>query len=95
MDHMKEIVDALVAIEGTNNQGDRNREAEKHKFQLGKNQRVMIEDLLQVFVDHQEYLREFLEYLIYTYGVTSPHELQKISGSNLYHRLLECYLFKH
>jgi hypothetical protein len=95
MEHMKKIVDALIAIEGTANQTDRMKKAEDYKFTIGKNQRVMIEDLLQVFVDHQEYLRTFLEYLIYTYGVNSPHELGKICGSNLYHRLLECYLFKH
>ena len=71
------------------------KKAEDYKFTIGKNQRVMIEDLLQVFVDHQEYLRDFLEFLIERYGVNTPHDLQKISGSNLYHRLLECYLFKH
>jgi hypothetical protein len=55
----------------------------------------MIEDLLQVFVDHQDYLKLFLKYIIDEYGDRKAQELGKISGSNLYHRLLECYLFKH
>ena len=52
MEHMHKIVDALIAIEGTSNQNDRIKKAEDYKFTIGKNQRVMIEDLLQVFVDH-------------------------------------------
>lgn len=60
----------------------------------------MIEDLLQVFVDHQDFLKKFLKYVIDKYGDSKAMELMggpksKISGSNLYHRLLECYLFKH
>jgi len=30
----------------------------------------MIEDLLQVFVDHQDYLKKFLKYVIDKYGET-------------------------
>jgi hypothetical protein len=30
----------------------------------------VIEDLLEVFVDNQEYLRLYLEYLIYSYGIS-------------------------
>lgn len=46
MEHMKKIVDALIAIEGTANQSDRTKKAEDYNFTIGKNQRVMIEDLL-------------------------------------------------
>jgi hypothetical protein len=36
-----------------------------------------------------------LEYITSTFGDSKSAELGRVSGSNLYHRLLECYLFKH
>ena len=45
MGTMKKIVDTLIDME-SNDVSKRSEVAEKHGFQIGKNQRVMIEDLL-------------------------------------------------
>ncbi len=65
------------------------------QFELKKNQRIRIEDLLQIFVDDIDQLKDFLKFVIEEFGERFSAELEKLTSINLYHRLLECYLYKN
>ena len=65
----------------------------KH-FEIKPSQRVQIEDLLQIFVDDTDQLKDFLKFIIDDFGKNFGEQLEKLSSINLYHRLLECYLYK-
>lgn len=64
----------------------------KH-YELKEKQRVRIEDLIQIFVDDIPQMKEFLQYVIETYGNQNEAQLKELTSLNLYHRLLECYLY--
>jgi hypothetical protein len=71
-------------------------------FELRKNQRVRIEDLLQVFIDHHDHLTRFIHFVIEEFtkladlndGGIGARSIESLTQINLYHRLLECYLYK-
>jgi hypothetical protein len=67
---------------------------EEIKYQPGQLE-VKIEELLQIFVDHPVYLLKYLESLIITHGEKVDFKERKLTDINLYHRLLECYLYKN
>jgi len=54
---------------------------------------VKIEDLLQIFVDDLDLLKEFLQYVIDEFGDKFVTELDQLTTINLYHKLLECMLY--
>lgn len=54
-----------------------------------------MEELLQIFVDHPDYLRDFLQSLIDIHGDKVDFIQRKLTDINLYHRLLESYLYKN
>lgn len=57
---------------------------------------VKIEELLQIFVDHPDHLRTFLEYVVLTLGERGvDFNQRRLTDINLHHRLLECYLYKN
>ena len=60
---------------------------------LKPNQKVKIEDLLQIFVDDLELVRGFLEFIINDFGDRNSNELEQLTTINLYHRLLEYMLY--
>ena len=51
--------------------------------------------MLQIFVDDIDQLKNFIKFVIEEFGETRPKELEKLTNINLYHRLLECYLYKN
>ena len=65
---------------------------------LGKNQRVRIEDILQIFVDQHDLMTDFLKRILDEYKSEANRErfkdLEKLTQIKLYNRLLECYLVK-
>ena len=61
---------------------------------LKTNEKVKIEDLLRIFVDHPDYLREFLQYVIKA-NPNFDFIVKGLSSIKLHHRLLECYLYKN
>lgn len=70
----------------------------KDKAKLGYGpgqQAVKIEELLQIFVDHPDHLRGFLEYVINIFGEKVDFKKSQLTDINLHHRLLECYLYKN
>lgn len=68
--------------------------SEQYKqYELKKNQRVRIEDLLQIYVDDIELQKEYLKFVIDT-ASNYKDVLEKITTLNLYHRLLESYLYQ-
>ena len=62
-------------------------------YTLKTNQKVKIEDLLQIFVDDLELVKRFLQEIINTYGEKNSAELDQLTTINLYHRLLEYMLY--
>jgi hypothetical protein len=38
-------------------------------------------------------MKDFLSYVIETNGDNNSKQLEQLTGLNLYHRLLECYLY--
>jgi len=40
-------------------------------------------------------LKDFIKFIIEEFGETCPRELEKLTQINLYHRLLECYLYQN
>ena len=54
-----------------------------------------MEDLLQIFVDDIDQMKDFLKYVIEEFGERYSADLEKLTAINLYHRLLECYLYKN
>ena len=56
-------------------------------------QKIRIEDLLQIFVDDANQMKEFLYHVLETYGEQNAAQLKELTALNLYHRLLECYLY--
>jgi hypothetical protein len=87
---VKEVVRALVdyATHGSF------KNSKYQRFKLEKNQRVRIEDLSRIFVDHPDYQREFLQFVIQEYG-KEDFKKKGLSDIKLHHRLLECYLYKN
>ncbi len=67
-------------------------DAYKH-YELKEKQRIRIEDIIQIFVDDIPQMKEFLQYVIETYGSQNEAQLKELTALNLYHRLLECYLY--
>jgi len=65
----------------------------KEKYALKQHQKVRIEDLLQIFVDDLELVKQFLQFVIDEIGVKNPKELEQLTTINLYHRLLEYLLY--
>jgi hypothetical protein len=67
----------------------------RHLEMPDKRRAIRVEDLIQVFVDDIHQLKDFLQYVIETYGSNEATEkyLKEITSLNLYHRLLECYLY--
>lgn len=63
------------------------------KYEMKKNQKIRIEDLLQIFVDDIGQMKDFLYHVIDVYGEQNQKILEQITSLNLYHRLLECYLY--
>lgn len=51
--------------------------------------------MLQIFVDDIDQLKTFIKFVIEDFGESRPKELEKLTTINLYHRLLECYLFQN
>lgn len=64
-------------------------------FELLKHQKVRIEDLLQIFVDDMDLVKEFLEHVIKELDAKYPKELEKLRSTNLHHRLLEYMLHEY
>lgn len=65
-------------------------------FEIKEKQKIKIEDLLQIFVDDIAQMKDFLQYVIETFGGESTEKyLKELTAPtmNLYHRLLECYLY--
>jgi hypothetical protein len=62
-------------------------------YELKDKQKIRIEDLLQIFVDDINQMKEFLYFVIETYGEQNQAQLKDLTQLNLYHRLLECYLY--
>lgn len=58
-------------------------------------QPIKIEEILQIFVDHPDQLCTFLQTLIDNHGDKVDFIQRKLTDINLYHRLLECYLYKN
>jgi hypothetical protein len=87
---VKEIAQAL--IEYTKN---KKKFASDSKYTLKAHQKVRIEDLLQIFVDDLQLVKEFLKYVIEDIGSKYPKELAELTQINLYHRLLEYYLYSY
>jgi len=57
-------------------------------------QKIRIEDILQIFVDDIGQMKDFLQHVIETYGNENFEKyLKELTSLNLYHRLLECYLY--
>ena len=54
---------------------------------------MKIEDLLQIFVDDLDLVKEFLQYVIDEFGDKFVTELDQLTTINLYHRLLEYMLY--
>ena len=87
---VKEIAKALVDY----TKHSKRFEVFKDKgFELKSHQKVRIEDLLQIFVDNLELVKQFLEYVIDEFGEKNPKELEAMTTINLHHRLLEYYLY--
>ena len=63
------------------------------KFTLKNHQKVKIEDLLQIFVDDLDLVKEFLQFIIEEFGDKFATELEQLTTINLYHRLLEYMLY--
>lgn len=63
------------------------------KYEMKKNQKIRIEDLLQIFVDDIGQMKDFLYHVIDVYGEQNQKTLEQLTSLNLYHRLLECYLY--
>jgi len=87
---VKEIARALV--EYTKNKKKFTSDGYKH-FELKPYQKIKIEDLLQIFVDDLELVKEFLQFVIEDLGDKFAPELEQLTTINLYHRLLEYYLY--
>jgi hypothetical protein len=62
-------------------------------YELKDKQKIRIEDLLQIFVDDINQMKEFLYFVIETYGEQNAAQLKDLTSLNLNHRLLECYLY--
>ena len=90
MDIVKEIAKALV--EYTKN---KKKFPPESKFTLKAHQKVRIEDLLQIFVDDLELVKQFLKFVIEDLGQKFPKEIEQLTQINLYHRLLEYYLYSY
>ena len=88
MNLTKDVVKALVQRANNGKFGD------PKKYDLRANELVKIEDLLQIFVDHPDYLREFLQYVIKEHN-NFDFIGKGLSSIKLHHRLLECYLYKN
>lgn len=87
---VRNIVAALVEHKKT--RGKWVTEAFKH-LELKDKQKVRIEDLLQIFVDDINQMKDFLHHVIHQWGgETTEKYLKELTQLNLYHRLLECYL---
>lgn len=71
-----------------------NKDKAKLGYSVGQ-QAVKIEELLQIFVDHPDHLRKFLEFFISTFGEKVDFKQRQLTEINLHHRLLECYLYKN
>lgn len=54
---------------------------------------MRIEDLLQIFVDDLELVKDFLTFVIDELGDKFSAELEQLTTINLYHRLLEYMLY--
>lgn len=54
---------------------------------------MRIEDLLQIFVDDLELVKDFLTFVIDELGDKFSTELEQLTTINLYHRLLEYMLY--
>mmetsp|Transcript_17398 Transcript_17398/g.29273 ORF Transcript_17398/g.29273 Transcript_17398/m.29273 type:complete len:414 (+) Transcript_17398:1215-2456(+) len=63
------------------------------QFELKPHQKVKIEDLLQIFVDDLDEVKDFLTYIIDEFGQKFSNELEQLTQINLYHRLLEYMLY--
>lgn len=58
--------------------------------------------MLQVFIDHHDHLTRFIQFVIEEFtklsevndGGVSARSIESLTQINLYHRLLECYLYK-
>ena len=90
LDIVKEIARALV--EYTKN---KKKFPAESKFTLKSHQKVRIEDLLQIFVDDLELVKQFLKFVIEDLGQKFPKEIEQLTQINLYHRLLEYYLYSY
>lgn len=96
---LKEVVKALIDYQ-THDQKFTLKQFKQ--FELRKNQRVRIEDVLQVFIDHHDHLTEFIKFVIEEFqklhelndGGIGARSIQSLTQINLYHRLLECYLYR-
>jgi hypothetical protein len=70
------------------------QEATRHLKWDPAKQKIRIEDLLQIFVDDISQMKDFLQHVIETYGNENFEKyLKELTALNLYHRLLECYLY--
>ena len=89
---VRSIVDAMIDF--TKHKAFKTKEAAGLEWEP-KKQRIKIEDLLQIFVDDIAQMKDFLQYVIEKYGGNEAHEkhLKELTSLNLYHRLLECYLY--
>lgn len=87
---VRNIVGAL--IEHKKQKGKFTSDAYRH-YELKDKQKIRIEDLLQIFVDDISQMKDFLYYVIETYGEQNEKHLKELTTLNLYHRLLECYLY--
>lgn len=76
MSHVKDIARAM--IDYTKN-GNKFKTKQFKDYELKVNQRVRIEDLLQIFVDHPDMLKDFIKFIIEEFGETHPRELEKLT----------------
>jgi hypothetical protein len=87
---VKEIAWALVDYTKNNKKFEIYKEK---KFTLKEHQKVRIEDLLQIFVDDLELVKQFLQFIIEEIGQNHHKELEGLTTINLHHRLLEYHLY--
>lgn len=84
----KEIIAALVDYTENGNKFTE----QFSSYVLKPYQKVLIDDIVQIFFEHTEICLELLEHLKLMYGGSRAETLKKITYFNIYNRLLECYL---
>jgi hypothetical protein len=88
---VKFIIDALVEFKIN---GGKFTSFQYEHLELKNQQKIQIEHFLQMFADDVPHMKDFLTYVIDTYGDALDKYLTELKepSLNLYHKLLECLL---